>query len=213
MIPRLLGLFLCFFTHSVLAQSPATINVSDCGTSTTLTSTTIPGYSNLIWDNGSTNTSRTVNASGAYWWQVTGASVVTNGNFSSGNTGFTSEYIYDNPTNASGSGAYFVGSSVTSWNPNMQGCSDHSSNDNNMLIVNGATTAGVKVWCQTHQVYPNANYNLSAYFEELHNQNYPVLQWNVNGINVGSAVTSQIIPCLWRQITTTWNSGIPHQAL
>lgn len=139
---------------------------------------------------------------------ISSTNIVVNGDFAQGNTSFTSEYVYDNPTNASGSGAYFVGSSVTSWNPNMQGCSDHSSNDNNMLIVNGATTAGVKVWCQTHQVYPNASYSLSAYFEELHNQNYPILQWNVNGTNVGSAVTSQIIPCLWRQITTTWNSGV-----
>ncbi len=94
-VPIALGLLFCFFSIRVSAQSPAAINVSDCGTSTTLNSTTVPGYANLIWDNGSTATSRTVNASGAYWWQVTGANVVTNGIFLQAIQGLAANILTD----------------------------------------------------------------------------------------------------------------------
>lgn len=140
---------------------------------------------------------------------VSSSNIVVNGDFAQGNTGFTTEYIYDSPTNANGSGAYFVGSNASTWNNNMQGCGDRNTDaDANMLIVNGATTAGKKIWCQTHQVYPNITYNLSAYFQELHNQNYPILQWNVNGVDVGSPVTAFVIPCIFKQASATWNSGV-----
>lgn len=141
---------------------------------------------------------------------VSSSNIVVNGDFAQGNTGFTTEYIYDSPTNANGSGAYYVGSNANTWNNNMSSvCGDRGTdNDANMLIVNGATTAGVKIWCQTHQVYPNITYNLSAWFQELHNQNYPILQWNVNGTDVGAPVTAVVIPCIYRQASATWNSGV-----
>ena len=70
------------FRMSCFAQSPTVINSSDCGTSSTFTASAIPtGYAGLIWNNGTTGSSLTVNASGAYWWQVTGANVVNNGDF------------------------------------------------------------------------------------------------------------------------------------
>lgn len=141
---------------------------------------------------------------------ISSSNIVVNGDFSQGNTGFTSEYIYESPTNASGSGAYFVGSNANSWNSNMSNlCADRNTdNDANMLIVNGATTSGVKIWCQTHQVYPNTTYNLSTWFQELHNQNYPILQWNVNGVNVGNPTTATFFVCFWTRAQATWNSGV-----
>ena len=139
--------------------------------------------------------------------------IAVNGDFSQGNTGFTSSYFYELPTNILGSGSYFVGGNATHWNSNMSSvCADRTTDaDTNMLIVNGATTAGVNVWCETLPVYPNASYTMSAWFQELHNQNYPQLQWTVNGVNVGPVTTATFFVCWWTKAPTntiTWNSGI-----
>lgn len=141
---------------------------------------------------------------------IPSGNIVVNGDFAQDNTGFTSQYTYETPTNIAGSGSYFIGANAQSWNSNMSGlCTDRNTDlDNNMMIVNGAITSGVNVWCQTHPVYPNATYNLSAYFQELHNQNYPQLQWTVNGNNVGNVTTAVFFVCVWTHATATWNSGI-----
>ena len=212
----LLGLFFCFFSQNVLAQVP-TINVSDCGTSTTLNSTAIPGYSSLIWNNGSTATSLTVNASGAYWWQVTGANVVSNGNFSSGNTGITSQYAYravgDGGPNGccgvlSSEAVYAVNTNPRNVHTNFASFSDHTSGSGQMLIVNGAPTANVQVWGQNISVTANTDYVFSVWVTSAYGANPAQLQFSINGNPLGST----IVPAVtangnWQYFTTTWNSG------
>ena len=141
---------------------------------------------------------------------IPSGNLVVNGDFSQGNTGFTSNYLYEVPTNIAGSGSYFIGGNATHWNQGMSvACGDHTSGvDTNMLVANGALTANTAVWCQTLQVYPNSTYNLSAYIQELNQQNYPYLQWRVNGTNVGSATQAIFIQCIWTQATATWSSGV-----
>src|SRR5207253_1567767 len=46
--------------------------------------------------------------------QVPGNNLIVNGDFSGGNTGFTSQYIYANPNITEGQ--YFVGTSPQAWN-------------------------------------------------------------------------------------------------
>lgn len=219
MVPMALGLLFCFFSITVLAQSPATINVSDCGTSTTLNSTTVPGYSNLIWDDGSTATSRTVNAAGAYWWQVTGANVVTNGNFSSGNTGFTSQYTYrqvgqnvpGNPCCGvlSAEGTYAVNTNPRNVHTNFASFGDHTSGSGQMLIVNGSPTNNLIVWTQNITVMANTDYVFSVWVTSASAANPAQLQFSINGNN---QLGTTIIPAAaangnWQYFTTTWNSG------
>lgn len=140
---------------------------------------------------------------------LSNANIVVNGSFAQGNTGFTSSYQYEVPVNTLGSGSYFVGGSAPHWNPNMSNCSDRNTDvDSNMLIANGALTANTPVWCQTLPVNPNTTYNLSAYIQELHNQNYPKVQWTVNGVNAGNATQAIFFVCFWTQAQATWNSGI-----
>jgi hypothetical protein len=218
MVPMLLGLLFCFFTIKVWAQSPATINVSDCGTSTTLNSTTIPGYSNLIWDNGSTATSRTVNASGAYWWQVTGSNIVTNGDFSSGNTGFTSEYNYravgdGGPTGCCGvlsaEGAYAVNSNPRNTHSSFGNFFDHTTGTNTgkMFVVNGSPTANMVVWKQNITITANTDYVFSAWVTSAVATNPAQLQFSINNSPLGSAIVPSTTVGSWQYFTTTWNSG------
>ncbi|MEO8887329.1 MAG: hypothetical protein ABI367_14795 [Mucilaginibacter sp.] len=212
------GLLFCFGVRC-FAQSPATINVSACGTSTVLTATGIPsGYSGLIWNDGSTGSSLTVNASGDYWWQVTGASVVTNGNFSSGNTGFTSQYTYravgDGGSTGccgvlSAEGAYAVNSNPRNTHSSFGSFFDHTSgtNSGSMLIVNGSATANVVVWKQNITVIANTDYVFSVWVTSANATNPAQLQFSINNSPLGSTIIPSAVVGTWQFFTTTWNSG------
>lgn len=216
MVPMVLGVLMFFFSGMLLAQVP-TINVSDCGTSTTLTSTTIPGYSNLIWDNGSTASSRTVNSSGAYWWQVTGANVVSNGSFSSGNTGFTSQYAYravgDGGANGccgvlSAEGVYAVNTNPRNVHTSFSSFVDHTSGSGGMLIVNGSPINNVTVWAQNITVIANTDYVFSVWVTSASPANPAQLQFSINGSQLGTTIVpAAVANGTWQYFTTTWNSG------
>src|SRR5690606_38571148 len=65
----------------------------NCGETLQLSAPSI--YDNYLWSNGSTQSSIVVSQAGTYSCQgmVMLQNVVTNGDFSQGNTGFTSDYV------------------------------------------------------------------------------------------------------------------------
>jgi len=137
--------------------------------------------------------------------QVVGPNLVTNPNFSSGNMGFTSEYNYANPNITEGQ--YWVGTSSLAWNQNMSACHDHSSSNGNMLMVNGAPQAGVKVWSEHFTVKPNTNYNFSVWLSVLHANNPALLHFAINNVELGNDIKAGSFTCQWKPFFSTWNSG------
>ncbi|WP_152268538.1 gliding motility-associated C-terminal domain-containing protein [Agriterribacter humi] len=134
-----------------------------------------------------------------------GTNIIVNGDFSAGNTGFTSEYNLA-PISTT-EAEYFVGPSSKAWNPHLEGdCPDHSGNGN-MLLVNGAPQAGVNVWTQTVNVTPNTNYSFSTWIEALFRDNPAQLSFSINGNDIGDIITASLPICTWTQFYTTWNSG------
>jgi gliding motility-associated-like protein len=140
-----------------------------------------------------------------YTAQVQGGNLIVNGDFSQGNTGFTSEYNYASPNVTEGQ--YFVGNNGSAWNASMSPCSGHTSGNDNMLLVNGAPTTGVNVWKETIAVTPNTNYVFSTWIEALWPPNPAQLQFSFNGRPVGSLITASLPTCTWTQFYSTWNSG------
>lgn len=136
---------------------------------------------------------------------VNGTNLIINGDFSAGNTGFSSEYQFANPNILDGQ--FFVGSNPKAWNPSVSNCTDHTSGSGNMLLVNGSPDENVKVWTQTINVTPNTNYAFSTWIQALYNDNPAELQFFINGNNVGNLITASLPTCTWRQFYTTWNSG------
>lgn len=213
----LLGVIMLAFWGNVYAQSPATMNVSDCGTSTVLTASNIPaGYSGLIWNNGTTASTLTANSSGAYWWQVTGTSIVTNGGFESGNTGFTSLYTYravgdGGPTGCCGvlaaEAAYAINTNPRNTHTNFANYGDHTTGTGKMLIVNGAPTANVVVWKQNITVLANTDYVFSVWVSSANATNPAQLQFSINNSPLGSTIIPSATTGSWQYFTTTWNSG------
>jgi gliding motility-associated-like protein len=140
-----------------------------------------------------------------YTAEVAGNNLIANGDFSQGNTGFTSAYGYANPNTTEGQ--YFVGTNPTAWNGGLSSCGDHTSGNGNMMLVNGAPTPDLSVWKQTITVTPNTNYAFSTWIQALIVTNPAQLQFSINGNTIGTLIYASTPPCTWTQFYTTWNSG------
>lgn len=137
-----------------------------------------------------------------------GTNLVVNGNFSAGNTGFSSDYLYS-PSSGFNPGVYTVGNSPVAWHPQMPSCTDHTGagGNGNMMLVNGAEVLNVKVWTQTVAVQPNTNYAFETWLQHVTSVNPASLQFSINGVTIGPIFTANNTSCVWDRFYTTWNSG------
>lgn len=137
--------------------------------------------------------------------------LVVNGDFTAGNTGFSSSYTYSPPPSATLlEGRYSVYTNPFGVHTGFTSMPDHTTGTGNMMIINGGPTA-VDVWCQTITVTPNTDYNFSAWFANCSSvttgPNVPILQFRINGILQGTPTTVTTAPGVWMNFATTWNSG------
>jgi len=137
--------------------------------------------------------------------ETVGPNLISNSEFSQGNTGFTSDYTYTNSNNTEGQ--YWVGTNPIPWNPFMSNCNDHSSGTGNMMMINGSPAAKIKVWSQSISVTPNTNYNFSVWISSLHVANPANLHFSINNADLGNNITAGSSTCQWKQFSSTWNSG------
>lgn len=193
---------------------PPDKTINACGTSVVLTSETIAGYSNPTWSDGSSGTTFTATSSGTYWWQLTGTNIVTNGDFSSGNSGFTSSYSM--PASCPGcccgilsnESTYGVNTNPRNLHSSFVSIGDHTSGTGKMLIVNGSSVANVTVWKENITIQPNTNYVFSVWATSVTSANPAILQFSINGSPLGTvALSSSLANGTWQYFTTVWNSG------
>ena len=136
-----------------------------------------------------------------------GTNLVTNGDFSAGNIGFSSSYTYCNTSSCLGPAAYYaVGTDAAFYHPAFVG-TDHTTGTGNFMIINGADIANVSVWCQTISVTANTDYLFSAWVSTLYPSAPAQLQLSVNGINIGAISTAAATVNIWTQFCISWNSG------
>ena len=136
--------------------------------------------------------------------RVGGPNLVTNGDFSAGNTGFNSGYVSTFPN--TNEGQYWVGTNPSTWNGGMSNCTGPGGSGN-ILMVNGSPATDVTVWSQTVTVAPNTNYDFSVWISSLTASNPAQLQFSINGINLGNAIVAGGTTCRWDRFSSTWNSG------
>lgn len=137
--------------------------------------------------------------------KVPGNNLVTNGSFTAGSVGFQSDYNLASPNTTEGQ--YWVGSNASSWNPGMSNCTQPDGTTGNMLLVNGSPVANAVVWTQSIAVATNTSYDFSVWITALSGNNPANLQFYINGLNVGGAISPTNNTCQWQQFSTTWNSG------
>jgi hypothetical protein len=140
--------------------------------------------------------------------------LIQNGDFSLGNTDFSSDYSYipydygsytSTPTVADGD--YTVGPFVPPSYFDWAAFHTVSGGSSQMLIANGAASASDSVWSQNVSVSPGKTYTISFYLAEI---STPVsvadLAVNLGGTQIGSATAPSVIDT-WQQYNFTWNSG------
>ncbi len=166
-----------------------------------------------------------------------GQNLIVNGDFSSGSSGFTSGYTQHCLSCVGGSGgcgardAYQTGYSnageycVTNdiyqnfhcCLPNNNGAITHTftdnspSADNMAMLVDGNSSLGVDVWCQTVTVQAFTNYYFTTSIATLFDDNNPAtlgqIKFRINGAIVGTSIISPGSIGSWTNYTYIWSSG------
>ncbi len=131
--------------------------------------------------------------------------LVDNADFQQGNTGFTSDYTYS--TNLIPEGLYCITNNPQSVHPGFAPCTDHTGGGGQMMVVNGAGTPNLNVWCQTITVQPNTIYAFETWVTSVVASSPAFLQFSINGSTIGPIFQAPGTTCQWVQFTATWDSG------
>jgi hypothetical protein len=137
------------------------------------------------------------------------SSLITNGSFEAGNTGFTSAYTYVSP----GPGALNPGAVYTvDTNPaNSHGLffnmGDHTTGSGMMMIVNGSSVTGIPVWqgTATAPLVIGQQYDFSAWVASVHPTSPAQLTFSVSGVNIGTL--SPPSNGTWTRLFGTFTAG------
>ncbi|REK60166.1 MAG: hypothetical protein DWQ49_06730, partial [Bacteroidetes bacterium] len=130
--------------------------------------------------------------------------MATNGNFSSGNSGFLTNYTY-NATSIWNEGTYAVGPNPNSVHPNFGSWGDHTTGTGNYMLVNGATGTNKILWRQTKTFPPGAQVTMRWWalsFVSPAGQ----LQLKLSGTNIGGAASTPTSTGTWQQTSRTFTA-------
>lgn len=161
------------------------------------------GFPNYLWSTGAVTQNITVDATGTYGLQVSYPSgeLVTNGDFSAGNTGFTTEFILNNNLNT-GDGYYWIGTNAANHHPQFLG----TGNGQFMIVNSGFPSALRLVWCQEVEVCPEQTYTLTFRARTVSNATPARLQWWMDGVPVGPEWNLPVFSAGWQPFQQTWTT-------
>lgn len=131
------------------------------------------------------------------------ASLLDNGDFSAGNTGFSTDLTFS--PGSTTSSRYFVGTNPNAWFSSFSSFGDNTTGDGNMMMVNGSTTAGDTVWSQTVAVAANTTYEFSGFMAAM----FPgssELSFSINSLSLRD-ITGPATTGTWDGFSFDWTSG------
>ncbi len=167
----------------------------------------------MEWQNGQQSQLINTEGSGTYWctalFPITGDNEVQNGDFSMGDTLFTTDFTYGWGGSwglLSSEGTYAITTDPVLVHNNFTPCTDHSGSGQ-MLVVNGSGLADADIWCQTVEVTPNTPYAFSAWLMSTTPSNPAIMDFQVNGQSLGTPLLASSTTCEWDQFYAVWNSG------
>ncbi len=140
-----------------------------------------------------------------------GQNLVVNGDFESGNTGFTTGYALGD---VSGPGSYNIvknPSTAQGSYGDWCNCGDHTTGSGMMMVVNGANSVSTPVWEEMVHVTPSTGYIFSYWGAEMDHDSssLPRLLVKINGRVVGRGTIPEKSPDnggSWYEYKSKWNS-------
>jgi len=130
------------------------------------------------------------------------ANNLVNGDFESGNTGFTTDYLW--LPDLSSDGKYVISTTVPNgWAP---GFGDHTSGSGNMMVVNASTGTGFTFWSQAIAVTDGDEYTLTGWAATVTGSPFPNLQLKVNGVQVGTFAIADLDDT-WQEFSFNWTAS------
>ena len=149
---------------------------------------------------------------------TTGTNLVTNGNFQSGCTSFTSEYNFNGSCNGGsvGPGNWTVTNNANARNgffTNPTGANppgEPAGAGNQYLIIDADGTLGKDAYRSTVNVLNGTTYFFSAWISNINGtfENPPELQFSINGVQLGANLIASSTTHDWQQFYVTWTSTI-----
>ena len=128
--------------------------------------------------------------------------MATNGNFSSGNTGFLTAYTY-NTTSIWNEGTYAVGPNPNAVHPNFGSWGDHTTGTGNYMLVNGSTGGNKILWRQIVSFPPGVQVAVKWWMLTFVTPPGS-LQLKLAGTNIGNPVSTPNSTGSWSQATRTF---------
>lgn len=187
------------------------------GQNTTLTAT--GGTGSFIWTaNPSDTTLTTPNASSitvspsitttyTATSTVSGSrNLITNGDFSLGNTHFYNDYFFRNVNLGGTQRAFGIVTLARNWFGIFGLCTDHTTGTGNMLTCDSSPLINDIVWQQKVPVSSSANYVFSFFAQSIFSSSPSRLEVFINGISQGILILTNAI-CVWKPFTVNWNPG------
>lgn len=145
---------------------------------------------------------------------VSAQNLIVNGDFTSGNSGFTSGYSNVISLPLSGiKGSYDIVANPNAWFAPFAACPDHTTGTGRMMVVDGSDVNNTKLWEQTVTVVPGKTYQFSYYLQSVTTPSPARIEILINGVSLGVPNTAPATTCSWAQRIYSWNSGVSNSAI
>ena len=138
------------------------------------------------------------------------AGLILNGDFESGNTGFTSDFTFS-PGNIVPASTYDIVTNPRLSHGSATSYGDHTTGSGLMLAANGSTSPNTVVWSQMVSVSQGQTYEFGVWTSSWFSP--AGLQLQINAIDVGAGFATPGTNGVWEQTVRTWNSGMATTAL
>ncbi|SOE23053.1 CUB domain-containing protein [Spirosomataceae bacterium TFI 002] len=128
--------------------------------------------------------------------------LVTNGDFSDGRNGFSSDYNW----NSSSNGGYDIDNDPNDVNSNYFSFYDHTTGTSSgrLIAANGSTNANDDVWKNNINVTSGQTYTMTVWIKSIYATNPSSIGWFVGGNQVGTTVVANNN---WQQLTVTYTAN------
>ncbi|MCB0631489.1 MAG: gliding motility-associated C-terminal domain-containing protein [Saprospiraceae bacterium] len=134
--------------------------------------------------------------------------LITNGDFSQGDTGFTSDYTYGTGGSLgllTSEGQYAIDDNPQDTHRRFADCGDHTTGTGNMMVVN-ASGEEDSFWCQSITVNEGTSYDFSAWMTSVNDENPAQLQFSIDGNLLGDQFNATANLCAWMEFSAQWTA-------